>query len=206
VLDPVALASATDDALAAVPDGWSLLTEAERERATAFRLETDRRDFVAAHLVARVCAARVLGTEASEITVVQVCPTCGGPHGPPHVEEAPELGLSLAHTKGYVAAVAGAAPVGVDVESLDGIRLDPELLERVLTVPERAALDAAPDPRLAFARLWVRKEALVKLGELTLDDLATADVSGRALLEWVDEERQTVGAAAATTTPTLGSL
>jgi 4'-phosphopantetheinyl transferase len=67
--------------------------------------------------------------------------------------------------------------VGIDVEPLDGAR--PELAEVVLGPSERALLDAADDvdrPRALIA-WWVRKEAVLKLSGIGLDQVDPADVT-----------------------------
>jgi 4'-phosphopantetheinyl transferase len=183
------------------PDGISLLTVTERERAMAFRRPSDTETFVAAHVLVRVCAARALGTTPDRLTLVQRCDECGGPHGRPSIQEAPDLAVSLSHTGGHVAACAGRGPLGIDVEVLSG-RLDDGLMRRVMAPGEVALIEAAADPSLAFLLLWVRKEALIKVGEATLDTLHEIDLSAD-MSRWRDlyltswAERGVVGAVVA---------
>jgi 4'-phosphopantetheinyl transferase len=210
------LVAGTDEVLAHPGLGeapMAMLTAAEAERAHRFRFDADRRDFVAAHILLRLTAARVLGTGAAELTVVQHCGSCGGPHGRPWLAGYPGTYLSLAHTRGAVVAAAGPGPVGVDVERTDrrGPGAEPALLARTMTPAEGAEIMADPDPSLAFLRLWVRKESLVKVGATTLGDLDQLDLSplgvGPApgplrfgdwhLLDWSRESRHLVGAAVA---------
>jgi 4'-phosphopantetheinyl transferase len=163
--------------LAEVDDAVRLLTETERARADAFRMAGDREAYVAAHVLVRLCAAEALGATAGELTIVQRCDSCGGPHGRPSVVEAPDLSVSWSHTAGGVAAVAGAGPVGVDIEGLHG--RDFELLRRkTLTAGELRWAEAQRDPDAAFLRLWTRKEALIKVGKLSLGSMAEADLVG----------------------------
>jgi len=187
----VLLAGATGEI--GLPEGaqrW--LTVAERARADALRKAGDRADFVAAHVLVRLAAARVLGADAAGLTLEQQCPTCGERgHGRPAIAQAPGLQVSLSHTRGYVAAVADTEPVAVDVERLVGdgdlARLD-ELAAAVLTAYERHVVRTAREPERAFAALWVRKEALIKLGRTDLDSLvgidATAAGSGYVVFGW----------------------
>jgi 4'-phosphopantetheinyl transferase len=173
-VETLAVVGATPQVLLAYPE--TLLTEVERDRAAAFRFDADRCDFVAAHLLVRACAGEVLGRPPDEVTVSQRCPTCAGPHGPPRLVETPELAISLAHTRGYVAACAGPGPLGVDVERVDRRRLS--VLFDVLAEPEARWVRASADPPLAFVQLWVRKEALIKAGYATLDALPAVDLVG----------------------------
>ncbi|POX37949.1 phosphopantetheinyl transferase-like protein [Streptomyces sp. Ru73] len=172
----VALAGPTAAVLAAAGPAGELLTPAERARADAFRSPGDRDDFVAAHALVRLCAGRLLGSPAHALTVVQRCGECGRPHGRPRLAEAPDLGVSLAHTKGWVAAAAAPGPVGIDVETDPGGPLDRRLAQRACTERELAAVCRQDRPQRAFLRQWVRKEALVKVGVATLDELSRLDL------------------------------
>ncbi|MEU4577672.1 MULTISPECIES: phosphopantetheinyl transferase-like protein [Nonomuraea] len=158
------------------------LTDVERDRAARFRFAPDRIAFVAAHLLVRLCAGRVLGADPGELTLAQHCDVHGPGHGRPYLVEAPELGVSLSHTRGYVCAAAGPGRVGVDAERVPPGPLDRTLAPIALTPAELAGARGNED----LIRHWVRKEALIKRGELTLAEMATAepDWTGRHLLEW----------------------
>lgn len=162
------------------PEDW--LTEVEVERAGRFRFEADRASFVAAHLLVRLCAAAALDADPSTLTLRQHCDLHGPGHGRPSIEEAPDLGVSFSHTRGYVCAAAGPGRVGVDAEHVPPGPLDPGLADRVLTPRERAMVTGNDE----LIRHWTRKEALIKRGELTLDRLSAGgdDLTGRHLLEW----------------------
>ena len=53
-------------------------------------------------------------------------------------------------------------PVGIDAEEMDR-RVDLRLADKILSEPERMRYDAADDKRTILLRLWVLKEATVKL-------------------------------------------
>ncbi|WP_324276432.1 4'-phosphopantetheinyl transferase superfamily protein [Blastococcus brunescens] len=84
--------------------------------------------------------------------------------------------MSLAHTRGAVAAGADRQPIGVDVERSPVGDLDPALLSLTLTPAETTRLRSADDPPAAFLRSWVRKECLVKVGAVTLDELSRVEL------------------------------
>jgi 4'-phosphopantetheinyl transferase len=110
---------------------------------------------------------------------VHRCPECGSRgHGKPSLAGFPELHISLAHRPGVVAAAAGWTPVGVDVE-VPGPGGAAVVLD-VLAPAEVAQVRAAADPAAAFLRLWARKECLVKLGVITLDQLREVDLADGA--------------------------
>lgn len=92
---------------------------------------------------------------------------------------APHVDFSITHTDGLVlcAVARGNAPrVGVDAESLARFTRLPtdQLAARWFTDAEQAQFRAAPTAE-QFARIWTRKEALVKYRGTGLSDLRTAD-------------------------------
>ncbi len=177
---PFAVLAGTDEVLAAdlPPTG---LSEAEQRRASRFRCAGARRDYLAAHRLVRHCAARCLGVPAASVVLEQSCSECGTrDHGKPSVRGAPDLHVSLAHTRGTVAVAVAGSPVGVDVETLSGLLApapDDTVLGLALTPAEAAAVRACADPRSAFLRQWTRKESLVKVGRTTLGELRGTDLS-----------------------------
>lgn len=155
------------------PGGEELLNPDERTRAARLRNAGARYDFRAAHLLVRACAARVLDRPLSAVRLRQRCPSCGGPHGRIQLRDS-DWQVSLAHSGGQVAAGIAPGPIGVDLE----VRAEhARVLRSTLTERERRLLNSAADPGWAFLRLWVRKEALVKIGHATLDGVAGLDVS-----------------------------
>jgi len=153
------------------------LTTAERDRAAVFRVDRDRHDFVAAHALVRVCAGLLLDRPAVDLTIVQRCAACGRGHGRPTLVEDRATAVSFAHTRGSVVAAAARRPVGVDVERLDRGAPDGATIRAAMSAAEVRAIGAAADVRAAFLRLWVLKEALVKVGALELDGFRAVDLS-----------------------------
>jgi 4'-phosphopantetheinyl transferase len=181
--------AASEVVLARWAEPMAALTTVERDRAGALVNSQDAADFVAAHLLARECAARLSGVPAADVVVSQLCDRCGGPHGRPSVVGLPWLRLSWGHSAGHVAAAACDRAIGVDIENRQSalaIRaVDEQLLRRSATPAEAAVIVADPDPVGAFLQLWVMKEALVKAGAITLDDFAAVEleeVGGFALM------------------------
>ena len=70
--------------------------------------------------------------------------------------------FSISHTKKHVFCALSDRPVGLDAEEMDR-QIDLRLAEKILSEPEKARFAAAQDPRAALLRLWVLKEASVKL-------------------------------------------
>ena len=182
------------DAAAADPDGlWRQATAAERARAERFRRRRDALRHLAGRRLVRKRAAERLGVPASDLELRAV--SSGKPRlwrdGAP---AALEVSLSRAGAWGAIA-LSRSGAVGVDIESSNRTPDLALLAPRVLTPAERATLaglDRAA-ARLAFLRLWVRKEAYVKalgwglgygLGEL--DVVSARDGEGIAPLDGRD--------------------
>jgi 4'-phosphopantetheinyl transferase len=185
-----------------------LLSEPERVRAQRFRREKDRLDFIAAHLLAREVVAELLGVASGEVRLAQSCPDCGADdHGPPHVSVLGRQAVftSWSHSAGRIGAVAALAPVGFDLERVTSGRSVAEAEAHVLSPGESAQVRDSADPRVAFLHWWTRKEALVKVGAIELDDFGDTDLSGHpqrwgswALSSWHDSGNDVVAAIATT--------
>ncbi|KQV13274.1 MULTISPECIES: 4'-phosphopantetheinyl transferase superfamily protein [unclassified Kitasatospora] len=147
---------------------FAVLDPGERLRAEAYRSADDRRRFVVAHGALRCIVARRLGATPEEIRWRH------GPHGKPELtgrHTGAEVNLSHSDTVAMVA-VSASRRVGVDVQRVL-TRLDAiAMAERYFPPEEAGFVRAAADPDSRadrFARLWARKEALVKAygGRLT---------------------------------------
>ena len=139
----------------------SVLDDAERARAAAFVSPRDEQRFVIGHGALRILAARELGTRPAGLAWAP------GAHGKPELVP-PWSGLhtSLSHSAELIAAACSASrPVGVDIQHLVP-GLDTVALSARFFPPQEAAYVAAGRDagiRAArFARLWARKEAVVK--------------------------------------------
>lgn len=162
------------EVLARHPDPRDVLTRSERERAGAFHDAADADDFTAAHLLARECVSALTGVASAVLE--QHCTTCGGPHGKPCVRGLPDVHVSWSHSRGHVAAVAAHAPVGIDVEARTRPHDVARLVRRTATSAEAEQILRDPDPDAAYLRMWVAKEALVKVGAVTLAEFGRTDV------------------------------
>lgn len=83
------------------------------------------------------------------------------PRGKPYFPDRP-YHFSITHTAHHAFCVLSDCPVGIDAEEMDR-RVRLEIARKVLSPGEYARFAAAPDPKAALLRLWVLKEAAVKL-------------------------------------------
>jgi 4'-phosphopantetheinyl transferase len=141
--------------------GW--LSDEERRRGERFQRERDAREFRFRRAFRRVVLAPYLGASPDAVRFT------AGRFGKPGLADEPELAFNGSSRGGVVLlAVARGTAVGVDVEHVGGAWADPEeiarLVPRVATPAEERRFQAlAADARVeAFARLWTRKEALLK--------------------------------------------
>lgn len=82
------------------------------------------------------------------------------PRGKPYFEDSP-LHFSITHTKNHAFCVLAPHPVGIDAEEQDR-NINLRLADKILSPPEKARFEKAPDKRAALLRLWVLKEAAAK--------------------------------------------
>lgn len=148
-----------------------LLDEAERARRDRYRTALDAARFVAGAAVVRCAAGLVVGVAPDRVVVDRTCEVCGAPHGRPRPSGGGEV--SVTHGGDVVAVARSSGPaVGVDVEPV--APLDEGVLAVALAPAERAGVvDGA-----GFARVWTRKEAVLKaLGTGLRTGPATLEVS-----------------------------
>jgi phosphopantetheinyl transferase len=116
-----------------------VLTHDEAAAFDRLKLDRDRRDYLAAHVVARLCLAEAWGRDRSGALPDD------------------RAGWSLTHADGFVACAALAAPsgsIGIDAEPLSARPRLEMLAEAVGSPHEREQLD--------LVGLWVAKEAYLK--------------------------------------------
>ena len=93
------------------------------------------------------------GKECPEILVTD--------RGKPYFAEG-TLHFSISHTKSHVFCVLSERPVGMDAEEMDRA-VNLRLAEKILSPTERIQFEQAQDKQAALLKLWVLKEAAVKL-------------------------------------------
>ena len=91
----------------------------------------------------------------------------------PQLKDHPDIHFSLSHTKNAALAVVSNVPVGADIQASHNPK--PALAKRVLNQTERQAIEKLEGRKqaLAFAEIWARKEAFLKLQETGIKSLET---------------------------------
>ncbi len=176
------------------PEHHDLLAEADLERQARMRRVADRRRSVVAAAVTRLVLGAALGVRPARLAVDRTCRECGGPHGKPHLPDAPGVHFSVSHSADCVVIAVGRdGPLGVDIEEVAPwatADLD-EVAQLTLAPEERAVLARQPTAAraLAYTTYWTRKEAAVKAtGEglaAALDELVVSPpAAAPRVLRW----------------------
>jgi 4'-phosphopantetheinyl transferase len=138
----------------------------EQERAARFVFERHRRQYTAAHALARLMLTASVGGTVHPLGWTFVT----NAQGKPRVANGMGPHFNLSHCDGLVAcAVSHQAEVGVDVESMDRL-ITLEMVEGSFTAGERIWLRSLPEARRAagLLQLWTLKEAYIKATGLGL--------------------------------------
>ena len=96
-----------------------------------------------------------------EATGEQLPPIAVAPKGKPYFPDSP-WHFSISHTKGHAFCALAKFPVGIDAEEMNRV-VHLKLADKVLSDTEKLRFDRCEDKKDAFLRLWVLKEASVKL-------------------------------------------
>jgi 4'-phosphopantetheinyl transferase len=147
------------------PDWEVLLTPDEAARAGEIPEGGRRNLFVTSRAAQRLIAGRYTGRPTRQVRIQRTCDRCGAGHGRPRVVGA-GYDYSVTHTRRRVLiGVVAQGLVGIDLDTLPDSGVSEGLIDRTVTPDERAALSRLPavERMEAFARLWSRKEAAVKL-------------------------------------------
>lgn len=147
-------------------DDWlaceRLLPLAERDRYERFRVESARRQYLAARGLVRMALSRY------RLVAPKSWRFDSNEYGRPFIRDAlaDDLHFNLTHTDGFVAcAVATSYSIGIDVERLDRevdhLGLAPTVFASTEVAQVEAVTDATMRNRMFF-RLWTLKEAYIK--------------------------------------------
>jgi 4'-phosphopantetheinyl transferase len=141
----------------------ALLGPDERTRAEACLSAADRREYVVAHAALHCIVGDRIGVAPAQVGWKL------GPHGKPHLSVSGpgrRVEANLSHSGDVcMVAVSAARAVGVDIQRLASGSTAAALARRYFPPQEVRLVLAAEDAAgqaAVFARLWARKEALVK--------------------------------------------
>lgn len=142
-----------------VPD--SILSEAEKSRAAAFRSCSARRLFVAGRVLCRSVIANLLGCAPQALCLAIT------PSGRPYLRDYPDIDFNLSHTKDRIAlAICRGARIGIDIERLDAFseKEASEIMPMILSEQELNQVHQLDGRhrRDVFLACWVQKEAALK--------------------------------------------
>ncbi len=136
-----------------------LLNPEERARSDRFRSADDARQWMATRAALRLALSGYTRVPPVELSFA----TRG--RGKPFAAGFTEVCFSASHTRGLaLIAITRGVDIGVDVEQVDGDRVDLDAARLVLSEAEAASIDSAPlgQQSQAFFQAWTRKEAFAK--------------------------------------------
>jgi 4'-phosphopantetheinyl transferase len=167
-----------------VPESLAVLLDG-RDRARRRQIvgAADRARFLAAWVLVRLVIGGRLGQDPATLSFDRTCAHCGDRrHGKPDVRAAsPGLDFSVSHAGALAVVAVSDRPVGVDVEVATA---GAQPVVAALTERERATCLSYA----GFARLWTRKEAVLKaVGKGLAIHPGSIEVSGSTLVSLPEE-------------------
>lgn len=115
-----------------------------------------------------------------------------GEHGKPYIVGHEDIHFNMSHSKKAVMCYVSDQPVGIDVEELN--RGNECLISYTMNEEEQAEIKDSPTPLMEFVKLWTRKEAVLKLSGVGINDdmknvLRPENIKGISISTFVNEEK-----------------
>lgn len=130
------------------------LPEWRRREALSIRHLQGRRECALAYIELQRALRLAFGIDDTS-------PFAYGAHGKPSLARHPGIHFSISHCRQAVGCLLSNRPCGLDIERIRPV--NPALIRYTMNPGEAQAIHSAPSPELMFARLWTRKEAVLKL-------------------------------------------
>lgn len=154
---------------------YDVLSPEERKKASQYRVERPRRQFILTRGTLRLLLGNYLGQDPAELSFRYT------EYGKPLLEDSQDLRFNVSHGDGMaLLAFAREREIGVDIEKISEKRDVLQLARRFFSAQERESLESVTgkDLQEAFFRCWTRKEAYIKaIGEGLSLPLHQFDVS-----------------------------
>jgi len=147
----------------------SQISRQRREQVLRFKYEQGQRLCVAAYLLLKEALREQEGITENPVFEY-------GEHGKPFIVGHPELHFNLSHCKEAAVCVLSRRPVGIDVESIGRYR--ESVARYAMNEEELLQIQQAERPEVAFTRLWTKKESLLKLTGLGINDQMKSVLEG----------------------------
>jgi 4'-phosphopantetheinyl transferase len=172
-----------DSAGAAAASALNCLTDEEKARADRLYFDRHRRRYIACRSSLRKLLAQYVGCRPLDITLAY------GRRGKPYLVGA-ALGFNVSHSKELALIALTREPnIGVDIEFNRPLNDIETIILTTSSAEERRILTGVDDEKRLplFYRMWVRKEALVKVYgtglEIALSTLTVLRTDGADLME-----------------------
>lgn len=155
---------APSDSTALLPHLRKLLSPDEMARAARYRRPEDQLRFSGTRGLLRVLLARYTHQPADRIEFV------AGVNRKPELKIPTGWHFNVSHSGNRILIAIGKPRLGVDLEWINPDFPFRDVLPVSFSPEEQEHIEACPDARLCFYRLWTRKEALVKATAKGMDD------------------------------------
>lgn len=155
---------ALSDSTALMAQLRKLLSADEIARAARYRRPEDQLRFSGTRGMLRVLLAQYTQQPADRIEFV------AGVNRKPELKASAGWHFNVSHSGNWLLIAIGKPRVGVDLEWANPDFSFRDVLPTSFSPNEQEHIEACPDARLCFYRLWTRKEALVKATAKGMDD------------------------------------
>jgi 4'-phosphopantetheinyl transferase len=138
-------------------NGFSLLTDPEKEFASRYRFEGDRNRFIIGRQSLRLLLSKYLSVGPMDISIKSE-----NGQKPFVSDPSCKIHFNISHSGDWVLIAVATEELGIDVEKINPSFDFKDLLQEHFNEPEQLFISKAADPVSAFYYLWTRKEALTK--------------------------------------------
>ncbi|GAB3947686.1 hypothetical protein GCM10028805_20400 [Spirosoma harenae] len=133
-------------------------------RAQRFRRQEDRNRFLYTRYILRTLLSNYLKQCPDQILFTT------GINGKPEMKNNPSWCFNVSHSGNWILIAVGTGNVGIDIEKIDPDFSFQDIVSLQFSLEEQRYIAVSSMPRLAFYKIWTRKEALLKATAKGMDD------------------------------------
>lgn len=146
-----------------IPELVSFLSTKEQARVKRYRREEDSNRFLICRAVLKLLLSQLIKKPIAEIVIEK------NANQKPYLA-ATDFKFNVAHTSTYGLIAISKSAVGIDVEFIDESYDYQSVLNRVVEGADLNEIQESSTPIATFFKFWTRKEAIVKVSGVGIDD------------------------------------